>query len=290
MFPPTRRRSGVHDGIERDAFPVSRARRLAIVLLVTALAAMPQGAARAAKLFSLSLEDVAAGRAQVIDLTHDLMDGLPIIPGNVPFSLEPLSALADGSYTNTFSCGEHTGTHLDAPAHLGKGLPTVDEIAPVRLVSQGITIDVRARVAANSAYVLTLADLLEWEKANGKIPARSLVVLNTGWHQRWENPDRYVNRDETGVPRFPGFTPEAVRALIKDRDVNGLGIDTPSIDPGGAPVPEGHKAVLLAGRYHVENLDNLDLLPARGYTVIVAPLKISRGSGAPARVLAIVPR
>ena len=48
--------------------------------------------------------------------------------------------------------------------------------------------------------------------------------------------------------------------------------------------------MLLGGRYQVENLDNLDLLPARGFTLIVAPMKISRGSGAPARVFAIVPR
>ena len=285
-----RRFSGVHGDDEREPFAVSRAPVARTVLLVAAIAAAPLGAARAARLFSLSLEDVANGRAQVVDLTHDLMDGLPVIPGNVPFSLEPLSVLADGSYANAFSCGEHTGTHLDAPAHLGKGLPSVDEIAPVRLVSQGITIDVRARAAANPAYVFTMPDLLNWEKANGKIPPRSLVILNTGWHQRWENPDRYVNRDENGVPRFPGFGADAARALVKDRDVNGLGIDTPSIDPGGLPVPEGHKAVLLSGRYHVENLDNLDLLPTRGYTVIVAPLKISRGSGAPARVFAIIPR
>jgi kynurenine formamidase len=269
---------------------VNRARVARRLLLVAALLAAPWGAARAAKMFSLSLEDVVNGRAQVIDLTHGLVDGQPLIPGNVPFSLEPLSTLADGSYMNSFSCGEHTGTHLDAPAHLGKGLPAVDEIAPLRLVSHGVTIDVRARAAANPAYVFTVADLLDWEKANGRIRPRSLVILNTGWHQRWSNPDRYVNRDEKGVPRFPGFGADAVRALVRDRDVNGLGIDTPSIDPGGAATPEGHKTILLAGRYHVENLDNLDLLPARGYSVLVAPLKISRGSGAPARVLAIVPR
>jgi kynurenine formamidase len=241
-------------------------------------------------MFSLSLEDVAGGRAQVIDLTHDLLDGQPVFPGSVPFSLEPLSALSDGSYMNSFSCGEHTGTHLDAPAHFGKGLPTVDEIAPVRLVSNGIMIDVRGRASSNPAYVLTLPDLLEWEKANGKIPPRSLVILNTGWHQRWENADRYLNRDENGVLRFPGFGVDAVKALVKDRDINGLGIDTLSVDPGGSPAPEAHKTLLQGGRYQVENLDNLDLLPARGFTVIVAPIKISRGSGAPARVFAIVPR
>ncbi len=260
------------------------------VFLTLLLLSLLAGTARAAKMFSLSLDDVANGRAEVVDLTHDLREGTPIFPGGIAFSLEPLTQLSDGYYMNSFVCGEHTGTHIDAPAHFGKGLPTVDEIPPTRLVSQGILIDVQAKSAANSDYVLTLLELQEWEKANGRIPARSLVILNTGWHQRWESPDRYLNRDEAGAMHFPGFAGDAIRFLIKERDVNGLGIDTASIDPGKAIAFEAHKALLLAGRYQVENLDNLSVLPVRGFSVIVAPMKISRGSGAPARVFAIVPR
>ena len=255
--------------------------------LLALLATVP---ARAARMFSLSLDDVANGRAEVVDLTHDLREGTPIFPGGVPFTLEPLTQLSDGYYMNSFVSGEHTGTHLDAPAHFGKGLPTVDEIPPTSLVSQGILIDVQARSSANSDYVLTLIDLQEWEKANGRIPSHALVILNTGWHQRWENPDRYLNRDEGGALHFPGFAADAVRYLLKERNVNGIGIDTASVDPGKSITFEAHKAVLQGGRYQVENLDNLNLLPARGFSVIVAPMKISRGSGAPARVLAIVPR
>jgi len=259
-------------------------------LLALLLLCLAAGTARAAKMFSLSLDDVANGRAEVVDLTHDLREGTPIFPGGVAFSLDPLTQLADGYYMNSFVCGEHTGTHVDAPAHFGKGLPTVDEIPPTRLVSQGIVIDVQSKVAANSDYVLTLLELQDWEKSNGRIPARSLVILNTGWHHRWENPDRYLNRDEAGAMHFPGFGADAVRFLLKERDVNGLGIDTASTDPGKSGTFEAHKALLLGGRYQVENLDNLSLLPVRGFSVIVAPMKISRGSGAPARVLAIVPR
>jgi kynurenine formamidase len=259
-------------------------------LLAVLLALLPAGAAGAAKLFTLSLDDVAQGRAEVVDLTHDLRDGAPIFPGGVPFTLEPLTRLADGYYMNSFSCGEHTGTHLDAPAHFGQGLPSVAEIPAVRLVSHGILIDARAQTAANPGYVLTLADVEAWEKVNGKIPSHAVVVLNTGWHLRWENPDRYLNRDESGAMRFPGFAAQAVAFLVKDRRVNGLGIDTASIDPGGSATFEAHKALLAAGRYALENLDNLDVLPARGFSLIVAPMKIGRGSGAPARVLAIVPR
>ena len=259
----------------------------AVLVLMSLLQAVP---ARAAKMFSLSLDDVANGRAEVVDLSHDLRDGMPLYPGGISFTLEPLTQIADGYYMNSFVSGEHTGTHVDAPAHFGKGLPAVDEIPPTRLVSQGILIDVQSKVGSNSDYILTLVDLLAWEKANGRIPPRTLVILNTGWHQRWENPDRYLNKDEAGALHFPGFSAEAARLLLKERDVNGIGIDTASVDPGKSVTFDVHKVMLQGGRYQVENLDNLNLLPVRGFSVIVAPMKISRGSGAPARVLAIVPR
>jgi kynurenine formamidase len=262
-------------------------RRLLVVLI---LALLPAARAGAAKLFTLSLEDVAAGRAEVVDLTHDLEDGIPLFPGGVPFTLDPLTRISDGYYMNAFSTGEHTGTHVDAPAHFGKGLPMVDEIPVRRLISNGILIDARGRAAASPDFVLTLGDLLEWEKANGKIPPSSLILMNTGWHQRWEDPDRYLNRDEAGAMHFPGFAVDALKFLLNDRQANGVGIDTASIDPGAAKTLEAHKTVLTGGRYAVENLDNLDLLPPKGFTVIVGAMKISRGSGAPARVLAIVPR
>lgn len=263
-------------------------RRVAVGLII---ATLPSGWLLAAKLFSLSLEDVARGRAEVIDLTHDLDFDTPLFPGGVPFSLEPLSTLTDGYYMNTFSSGEHTGTHVDAPLHFGQGLPAVDEIPPVRLVSIGIIIDVRDQTMANPDYVLSLPDLIAWEKKNvKKIPPRSFVILNTGWHQRWEQSERYLNRSEDGIMHFPGFSVEALTYLIETRTVNGVGTDTASIDPGASVELPGHQVLLRGGRYAVENLDNLDLLPTRGFTIIVAPMKISMGSGAPARVLAIVPR
>jgi kynurenine formamidase len=244
----------------------------------------------ASKLFSLSLDDVARGQAEVVDLTHDLQEDTPLSPGGVPFTLEALTKISDGYYMNTFTSGEHTGTHVDAPAHFGKGLQSVAEIPPVRLVSLGVLIDVRSKAASNPDYVLTLPDLLEWEKANGKIPPRSMVILNTGWHLRWGTPERYLNKDDAGTMHFPGFATAALVHLLKERDVNGVGTDTLSVDPGVSTAQEGHKEMLVGGRFLVENLDNLDVLPQRGFTLIIAPMKISRGSGAPARVLAIVPR
>jgi len=261
-----------------------------LILLLVAIALLHARTAGAARMFSLSLEDVAEDRGQVIDLSHALQEGIPLMPGTIPFSPLPGPRTAEGAASSSFSCGEHTGTHLDAPANFGKGLPSIDEITPVRLMSKGVMIDVRAQTATNPDYVFTLADLQAWEKSNGRIQPRSLVILNTGWYARWDHTDRYLNKDERGLMHFPGFGADAVKTLVVDRNVNGLGIDTPSVDPGKSTTFDAHKAVLLGGRYTVENLDNLDLLPARGFGVLVAPMKISRGSGAPARVFAIIPR
>jgi kynurenine formamidase len=269
---------------------VRRAAGARWILPLVAAALLCVRPAGAARMFSLSLEDVADDRGQVIDLSHAFQEGIPLLPGNIPFSPLPGPRTAEGAAGSSFSCGEHTGTHLDAPANFGKGLPSVDEITPVRLMSKGVMIDVRAKTSTNPDYVLTLADLQAWEKANGRVQPHSLVILNTGWYARWDHPDRYLNKDERGAMHFPGFAADAVRTLIVDRNVNGLGIDTPSIDPGKSTTFDAHKAILLGGRYTVENLDNLDLLPARGFSVLVAPMKISRGSGSPARVFAIVPR
>jgi kynurenine formamidase len=43
-----------------------------------------------------------------------------------------------------------------------------------------------------------------------------------------------------------------------------------------------------AGRYGLQCLTNLDLLPPTGAVLICPPLKIQKGSGSPLRVLALV--
>ena len=266
------------------------ARPLRRAIVAAALLLAAARLAGAARMFSLSLEDVADGRGELIDLTHALSDGMPLQPGAIPFSLLPGVKGAGGDTAGSFSSGEHAGTHLDAPGNMGKGQPMVDEIPAVRLMSKGIMIDVRARAASNPDYVFSAADLAVWEKTNGRIQQHSFVILNTGWHNRWEHSDRYLNKDDKGIMHFPGFGADAAKLLLDERDVNGLGTDTLSIDPGLSTTFDAHRAVLVGGRYAVENLANLDLLPARGFSILVAPIKISRATGAPARVFAIVPR
>jgi kynurenine formamidase len=85
---------------------------------------------------------------------------------------------------------------------------------------------------------------------------------------------------------FPGFSPESVDFLIKERALRGIAIDTPSIDYGKSSDFKVHQALCGAGRLALENIANLDRLPATGATLYVIPMLIREGTGAPARVFA----
>ena len=147
----------------------------------------------------------------------------------------------------------------------------------------------RAAAARDADYAVRVADLTAWEQAHGPIPDGALVIALTGWSERWRDEARYRNSDGKGVMHFPGFGAEAIRWLVaRHPSFVGVGIDTLSIDPGASADFAAHRVLLGAGKYGVENMTRLAALPPRGATVIVAPLKLAGGSGAPARVLADV--
>jgi kynurenine formamidase len=153
----------------------------------------------------------------------------------------------------------------------------------------GVVIDVRGPVASDSDYELTTNDIVAWEREHGRIPDRAVILLFTGWGRFWNAPIRFQNKDVQGRLRFPGYSADAARFLVRERRVRGLGTDTLSIDRGLSRDFAVHHIVNGAGRYGLENLANLDKLPAKGFLLMVAPIKIEGGSGGPTRALAILP-
>jgi kynurenine formamidase len=247
---------------------------------------------------------IADGSIAVVDLTHTLAPDFPtiVMPPELgqcaPFRMEEVSRYDErGSawYWNNFSMGEHTGTHFDAPVHWvsGKDLPnnSVDTIPVDAFIAPACVIDISDKAAANPDYELTVADLESWEHRHGRIPARNWVLLRTDWSKRVGRD--YVNMAEDG-PHSPGPCPDAVRWLVDERDVHGFGTETIGTDSGQAnhfnPPYPAHYYMHGKGRYGLQCLTNLDLLPPTGAVIVAAPLKIRRGSGSPLRVLALVPR
>lgn len=248
-----------------------------------------------------------SGRIRVVDLTQSLTPEFPQIalPPEMgqcwPFRVEEISHYDDrgpGWYWNNFSCGEHTGTHFDAPIHWisGRDLPnnSVDTIPVQHFVAPACVIDCSTQAAQDADYLLTVADIEQWESRHGRIPAGSWVLMRTDWSRRIAGPggaEAYQNFDETGQ-HTPGPGAEAARFLVEQRGVLGFGSEAIGTDAGQGyhlrPPYPCHYYMHGAGRYGLQCLTNLDQLPATGTVLICPPLKIAKGSGSPLRVLALV--
>lgn len=233
--------------------------------------------------------EAAAPVPRVVDLTQPLEPGIPYFPGGAPFTVTELARIEDGYYSRAFTMGEHTGTHVDAPGHFVAGRPLLDALDAHDLIAPLVVIDVRERVAANPDYALDRETLDAWEREHGPVPDGAVVALLTGWDARWTDPERYRNADEGGTLHFPGFGVEASTFLVETRGVRAVAVDTLSTDPGIGTSFAQHKSFLAHGAYQIENLRNLDALPPTGATIVVGVLPIRAGSGAPARVIAIIP-
>ncbi|WP_417321470.1 cyclase family protein [Erythrobacter aureus] len=246
--------------------------------------------------------EIASGAIRTIDLTQTLSPDTPtlVLPPEfnqcAGFSKEEISRYDERGvawYWNNFTVSEHTGTHFDAPVHWasGKDLPnnSTNTIPPADFLAPAVVIDISQQSAADPDYLLTVADIEAWEEAHGCIPPRNWVLLRTDWSKR--EGEAYTNRHEDGA-HTPGPTTEAVRFLLEQRDIHGLGVETIGTDAGQAhlldPAYPAHTLIHGAGRYGLQCLENLDLLPATGSIIVAAPLKIEDGSGSPLRVLALV--
>lgn len=247
---------------------------------------------------------LASGEVEIIDLTHTLAPDFPIIvlPPEfgqcAPFRIEEISRYDERGpawYWNNFSCGEHTGTHFDAPAHWisGRDLPnnTVDTIPPRHFVAPACVLDFSRQAETDADFTLTRGHIEAWEREHGRIPAGSWVFLRTDWYKKVRSPE-YLNMKEDG-PHSPGPDPEAVRFLVEERDILGFGTETVGTDAGQGthftPPYPAHFLMHGKGRYGLQCLTHLDRLPPKGALIISAPLKIQNGSGSPLRVLALVP-
>ncbi len=266
--------------LDFSAPPYSFSRMTRVLSFLTALLLLAASAAEARPKFF---------KEKLVDLTHGLEKGMPQFSDATPFTLSKLTDYADGYLSYGFSAPEHIGTHVDAPRHFEPAKKSVDELLPVDLVGSAVVINVVEEARINPDYELTLAELRKWELKNGPIRKDSIVILRTGWESKWFKPKEYLNRDKNGVSHWPGFSCTTVDYLAHSRAVKAIGTDTLSIDLGRSKDFCAHQIILNTNKYAIEALTNLEKLPAQGATIVVSPLKIKGGSGAPARVFAFVP-
>jgi len=238
------------------------------------------------------------GAYRMVDLMHAFNASTIYWPTSTErFELKQLSfGTSPGGWfyaANAFSTPEHGGTHLDAPIHFSQGKQFADQIPLEHLVAQAVVIDVSAQSSANRDYRLTREDVLAFERRHGRIQAGTIVLLRTGWSRFWPDKKKYLGDDKPGDAsnlHFPSFGEAAVRVLVAERRVAALGTDAASIDYGASKDFIVHRIANEANVPGFENLTSLQELPARGAVVIALPMKIERGSGAPLRAIALIPR
>lgn len=185
--------------------------------------------------------------------------------------------------------GEHSATHMNAPNSFHEEGVGIDAYDPESLVVSAVVIDVRQQAEVDADYRVSTADITAWEADNGQVPAGCVVVAYTGWQEKWADPAAFFNEDADGGMHFPGFAADTTRFLLEKRDVAGVGIDTHGVDPGQDEEYVTNTEVLARRGIILENLTNLDQLPATGTTLVIGILRLENGSGSPVSVLALVP-
>jgi len=216
---------------------------------------------------------------QTYDLSHPIRSEMPVYPGNPPVEVARTASIeADGYRTAQIRLDSHTGTHMDAPAHMRADGPTLDEFPPEAFRFSAAVVDCRPLSPRSQIMPQRVANTL----SEINIDTIDMVILQTGWDTHWGT-DQYFDH--------PFLAPETA-AWLAERNLH-LGIDALNIDPTptenaseneqtGYPV---HHTLFAADRLVVENLRGLAQLPAQ-CTLHAYPLAIEDADGSPVRAIA----
>ena len=231
---------------------------------------------------------MAQGHDKVVDMTHVYDDkfptyfGTPGITYNKQFDIRK-----DGFNIWGLSHAEHVGTHVDAPLHFSADGQSVDEIPVDNLVCPLAVIDIAARAEGDADTQVTPDDIKAWISAHGPIPDNACVAMHSGWAGKTGG-SGFRNADGDGKMHFPGFHMEAATMLLEETKAMSIAVDTLSLDFGLSPDFITHSTWLPTNRYGIENLANLDKVPASGATLVVGAPTHRAGSGGPSRIFAMI--
>jgi len=210
---------------------------------------------------------------RVVDLSHPIAADMPVYPGDPVPSLDVASTLDGAGYvTRRITFGSHTGTHMDAPAHMIAGGRTLDAYPVGHFIGSAVALD----LTAYAGPTIELAALLPHQAV---IAGCAFMLLNTGWHRYWGEARYFVD--------YPALSVGAALWLA-GLGLRGIGVDTVSVDAAASSAHAVHHAFLSRELVIIENLTNLDALSDAGFTLAAFPLRIDRADGSPVRAVAMV--
>ena len=208
-----------------------------------------------------------------IDLTHVVQPGMTVFPGTQPPVFDVGSSIeTDGFEEKKITMFSHTGTHMDAPAHIIPGALTLDQFDIEQFGGQACVVDVGGIETAK----IEVGDL---EARAELIGVCDFVILRSGWSRLWESEEYF--RD------FPVLSPAAAQWLV-EAGIKGLGIDMISVDEVDSTELAVHNILLSANLVIIENLTNLEPVPDSVCSFYCFPLRIDQADGSPVRAVAAI--
>lgn len=237
------------------------------------------------------LYDQYLKKAKYVDLTHSITPTIPVWAGFGRSSFGPtLNPKTGKPYTYKDDDFEAThydlatdqlGTQLDPPAHWDPQYPAIDELPATYAIRPLVVISIVDQVKKDPGYHLTVQDILNWEKANGRIPEGSVVFIRCDWSKEWPNPELSTRTT------FPGVKLDALKFLHEQRKILFHGHEP--LDADTTPTLEGESWLMHHGYAQAEGVANLDQVPETGALVAIGYPKFQGGTGGYARYIAICP-
>lgn len=155
-----------------------------------------------------------------VDLKHTFGHSTPHWKGFGEMKVRTLYTIDKAGFrVDEFCHVGQWGTHIDPPAHLHRGLKTVDQIDPKDMSMPLVVLDVHDKVVHDPDYILSLDDVRVWESRHGGIPEHAFVAMRTDWSNRWPDDAAMQNRDKAGVAHYPGWSMPVLRLLYGDRKI-----------------------------------------------------------------------
>lgn len=209
---------------------------------------------------------------KVTDLTHIIYSDMPVFPGTEQPILEKANTLEkDGFQEAKITMYSHTGTHIDAPAHMLSNGPYLDNLDIEHFIGNATILDF-------SNGKMELIDVDSLKPYEEKIKNVEFIIIKTGWSKYWGDKKYYED--------FPSLSEESAKWL-SEFNLKGIGIDAISIDNIKSTTFAVHKILMSKNIIIIENLTNLNSISKEYFILSIMPLKNKNADGSPVRAISI---
>lgn len=198
---------------------------------------------------------------------------MPVYPGTPSPVMKTVFGIdAHGFLEKQITLCSHTGTHIDASAHMLEGGKTLDQLPIDRFSGRAFVFDA---TRISNPFI----DVRDLEPFQDALEICDFMLLYTGWSRFWGTQKYFLE--------YPALAEDAA-AWLGRFDLKGIGMDTISADRHDSVDYPVHKLLFGCGMIVIENLTGLDWLLHRYFIFLCFPLKIEHAEGSPVRAVAMI--